>query len=137
MRERQCSGTLLLLFAVFGAWLSISSTAVGQTPRKRLFGHGQAPVLTYAPQPVLPCLARAARIEGDVRLAVVVGTDGAVKEIRLISGHLFLVSSAMESVKHWRYRPAEVAGQLVESIEMATVQFRLGEVRQVPLVAIP
>ena len=126
-----------MLFAVFGAWLSISSTAVGQTPRKRLFGHGQGPVSTYAPQPVLPCLARAARIEGDVRLAVVVGKDGAVMEIRLISGHPFLVSSAMESVKHWRYRPAKVAGQVVESIVMATVQFRLGEIRQVPLVAIP
>src|SRR6202047_3757332 len=72
LRERQCSGTLLMLFAVFCAWLSISSTAVGQTPHKRLFGHGQPSVLTYSPQPVLPCLARAARIEGDVRLALVV-----------------------------------------------------------------
>ena len=125
-----------MLFAVFGAWLSISSTAVGQTPRKRLFGHGQGPVSTYAPGPC-PCSARAARIEGDVRLAVVVGKDGAVMEIRLISGHPFLVSSAMESVKHWRYRPAKVAGQVVESIVMATVRFRLGEIGQVPLVAIP
>jgi hypothetical protein len=63
--------------------------------------------------------------------------DGSVKEIHFISGHPFLVASAIEAVKHWRYRPATVQKQIVESIVMEIVRFRLGEVTPVPLVAIP
>jgi TonB family protein len=77
----------------------------------------QPPLLWYSPpqlvsstRPIYPKLARAARIEGTVKLRVTVGTDGSVEQITLIRGHPFLVEAAIEAVKQWQYRPQVVQG---------------------------
>jgi TonB family protein len=70
--------------------------------------------------PLYPPLARAARIEGDVRLQAVVAEDGTVEKVQVVSGHPFLIAAVIGSVKQWRYQPlAESA--LIE----ITISFRL------------
>lgn len=54
-----------------------------------------------------------ARIEGVVRLDAVIGADGKVLELTLISGHPLLVPHVIKAVKQWRYRPVTTNGKPV------------------------
>ena len=53
--------------------------------------------------------------QGEVRLDVRVGTDGAVLDVRLrtSSGSPTLDRAAIDTVRRWRFRPASVDGQPV------------------------
>lgn len=80
----------------------------------------------FHPDPVYPQIARTARIEGVVELEGVVGIDGRIHDLKVKSGHPFLVKAAVDAVLTWRYTPATLNGDLVEVIAPITVTFRLG-----------
>jgi TonB family protein len=64
--------------------------------------------------PVYPAEARAAGIEGTVRLDAVIGKDGAVKDLQVMSGPAMLQQPSMDAVKQWVYRPYLLNGEPVE-----------------------
>ncbi len=66
------------------------------------------------PQPSYPEFARRAKIEGAVTLGVVIGADGAVKRIRVLSGDPEFAAGAVDAVRQWRYRPYVRDGQATE-----------------------
>ncbi len=55
--------------------------------------------------PTYPPLARAARLQGQVVLQAVIGKQGGIENLRVLSGHPMLVPAAIEAVRQWRYRP--------------------------------
>jgi TonB family protein len=57
-----------------------------------------------------PRLAHLAVIQGRVELAAVVSTDGAVKEVRTISGHPLLIEAARDSLRQWRFKNCPSSG---------------------------
>ena len=61
--------------------------------------------LVSSVRPVYPPLAQAARVQGVVLLQVQISKEGAVEDIRVISGHPLLNEAAIEAVKQWRYKP--------------------------------
>jgi protein TonB len=69
-----------------------------------------APSLLTKVDPVYPALARQARISGDVRLSALIGTDGHVQRIVVVSVHPLLIPAALEAVKQWVYAPIPAAG---------------------------
>ncbi len=75
--------------------------------------------------PVFPPLAIRMRVAGTVRLEGVIGTDGRIRELRVISGHPLLVQSAVDAVRQWLYRPTTLNGDAVEVICPINVTFRL------------
>lgn len=75
--------------------------------------------------PAYPALAKQARISGAVELVGVIGTDGRIQSLRVISGHFLLVKAAVDAVKQWRYEPTLLNGQPVEVIAPITVTFTL------------
>jgi TonB family protein len=76
--------------------------------------------------PRYPPLAQRARVEGDVLLEVVVGPTGDVIDVTVIRGLSHgLGEAAAEAVWKWKYRPATVDGQPVESTINVTVSFKL------------
>jgi TonB family protein len=62
-------------------------------------------------QPEYPPLAKAARIQGMVHASVVIDETGAVKDLRLISGHPMLAPAALEAIRKWKYKPFQVDGK--------------------------
>ncbi len=74
---------------------------------------------------VYPDVARQAGIEGTVRLKVIVGKDGTVRGVRVLSGEAVLARAAMEAVRKWRYQPTLVDGKPVNVVTTVTVEFRL------------
>ncbi len=87
----------------------------------------QAALLIFGPKPVYPPLARATRQQGRVRLQAIVGADGAIRNLRLISGPPLLVESALEAVGRWRYRPTILNGVPVEVTTEVEVNFTLSQ----------
>lgn len=73
--------------------------------------------------PVYPPLAKQARIQSTVRLEAQIATDGAVKMMRVISGHPLLVQAALDAVRQWRYEPAMLNGERVEVATTIDVTF--------------
>jgi TonB family protein len=57
-------------------------------------------------QPTYPELARRMNLAGVVKVEVVIGANGQVKNAKVIGGHPVLVESAMDAVKRWRYEPS-------------------------------
>jgi TonB family protein len=76
-------------------------------------------------EPVYPLDARQARLEGTVKLHVVVGANGEVESFHPISGPESLTHAAMLAVREWRYRPTLLNGKAVETQEDVTFVFRL------------
>jgi len=74
-----------------------------------------------------PPLARMARIQGVVRMEVLIGKDGSVQDIKVLSGHKLLVMSAVLAVSEWRYQPLLINEKPVEWETEVDVNFQLGE----------
>jgi protein TonB len=76
-------------------------------------------------QPNYPPLARQARIQGDVILQAEISKDGAIENLRVISGHPMLAPAAIDAVKQWRYKPYFLNGEPVAVETQITVKFSL------------
>lgn len=80
--------------------------------------------LIFSVNPQYPPAARSARVQGSVVMHAIIGTDGSVEQLRLISGNPLLVGAAMEAVRMWRYRPFLLDGKPVEGETDITVNFK-------------
>jgi len=76
-------------------------------------------------EPAYPKIAQAAHVSGSVILKAIIGKDGLIHELQLVSGHPLLVGSAMDAVKQWRYHPYLLSGEPVEVETTVTVTFSL------------
>jgi protein TonB len=76
-------------------------------------------------EPTYPEIAKRARISGVVELETVIGTDGHIREVRVLSGHPLLVQAALSAVRQWIYRPTLLNGVAVEVQGPVIVTFRL------------
>ena len=74
-------------------------------------------------QPAYPPLAKQARIQGVVILEAIIGKDGAVTEVKVISGHPLLQQAAIDAVSQWKYKPTLLNGEPVEVVTTVTVNF--------------
>jgi periplasmic protein TonB len=90
-------------------------------------GDVQAGKLLFGPKPAYPPLARATRTQGTVRIQAVIGRDGVIKSLELMSGPPLLVGVAMEAVRQWRYKPTLLNGEPVEVITVIDVNFTLSQ----------
>lgn len=81
----------------------------------------------YQPSPVYPPLAIAARIQGKVVLQAILGTDGRVQNLKVLSGNPWLAQAAVAAVKTWRYQPTLLDSEPVEVLTEIDVIFKLGE----------
>ena len=82
-------------------------------------------MLVHRVQPEYPAIARAAHISGRVQLRAIIGKDGAVRELQVISGNPLLVQAASAAVLQWRYRPTLLNGEPVEVETYITANFLL------------
>ena len=85
----------------------------------------QSAKLISQTMPQYPPLARQARVEGLVRLEAIIGEDGTIRKLRVVSGHPLLVPAALAAVTQWRYRPTLLNGQPVPVITQVEVRFTL------------
>jgi protein TonB len=78
-------------------------------------------------EPKYPPLAEGARIAGQVLLRAIIGKDGDIKELELLSGHPMLAPAAIAAVQQWRYRPFLLNGEPIEVETTVTVTFQIAQ----------
>jgi protein TonB len=95
--------------------------------RIRVGGNVQQARLVRQPKPIYPPLARQARIQGSVLFAAIIGKDGTIQNLQMVSGHPLLIPSAQQAVKQWVYQPTLLNGEPVEVITQIVVNFTLSQ----------
>jgi periplasmic protein TonB len=76
-------------------------------------------------EPVYPEDAERQRIEGVVKLHVIIDRNGNIQNVDQMTGPPLLVAAAANAVRQWRYKPTSLGGQPVEAGVDVTVVFRL------------
>lgn len=99
-------------------------TKVPEGPIRR-GGEVQEAMILRRVMPVYPVMARQARVQGTVKLLGVIGRDGTIQKLEVISGHPLLVREALSAVRQWVYRPTLLNGVAVEVIAPIEVHFTL------------
>jgi protein TonB len=123
-------GLLAIVVATGIALGASSATARAGTPdekpkRVRVAGNVMQQKLRYRVEPVYPEEARRNRIEGTVRLTLVIATDGSIQQIRVDEGHPLLAKTAVDAVRQWKYEQTFLNGEPVEVLTAVNVEFHL------------
>ncbi len=78
-------------------------------------------------QPIYPGTLLRQEIEGKVRLSFLIGTDGRVKSVKILSAShpRFAAAAEKQALRKWRFIPAMRDGQPVEQWQTITVSFNI------------
>jgi len=113
---------------VIGGIISSTPVAVPKVAVQRVRisqGVTQGMVLRRV-QPSYPQMAKIARVQGAVVLAAIIGKDGTIQNLHVVStASPLLNQAAIDAVKQWRYRPYILNGEPVEVDTTVTVNFTL------------
>lgn len=90
MRLRQCMGAAILLCAA-------AASTPGQEARRAI----------TKPTPRYPEMAKQLKLVGAVKVEIVIGPDGKVKNTNVVGGHPILVDATLVALKEWKYEPAK------------------------------
>ena len=114
---------------VLGGVIGVKAPPPPKVTPKRVMvgGNVQAARLVNKVQPLYPPLARQTRISGTVKLHAIIGKDGSVQQLQMVSGHPLLVQAALDAVKQWRYQPTLLNGEPVEVDTEIDVIFSLAQ----------
>jgi TonB family protein len=81
----------------------------------------KAPVVDSA----YPMLTGQTSVQGSVLMEALIAADGAVEDLRVLSGPTILVSAARDAVRQWRFKPYLQGGKPVETSARVTVNFTI------------
>ena len=130
MKLRAFAGSLLL--AVFGlggpAPMGAQQTkrpAQKRVTRIRLTGAQAHKLIKNEVPPLYPGEASKKRIQGTVRLHIIIGMTGLVNEINIVSGKPQLEAAAVDAVRQWQYNPSSYQGHAVEVETVVDIVFKL------------
>jgi periplasmic protein TonB len=72
-----------------------------------------------------PLLAQNMNVQGSVVLQAIIGADGIIENIHVLSGPPILAAAAQQAVREWRFKPVLQNGQPVETKANITVNFTI------------
>ena len=82
-------------------------------------------VVTSPVRPNYPLLARQMKVQGSVILLALIGKDGIIQNLRVMSGPHILAGAAEDAVRQWKFKPHMVSGEAVETQAKITVNFTI------------
>jgi periplasmic protein TonB len=81
--------------------------------------------VTHPVKPAYPLLARQMKVQGSVILQALIGRDGDIQGLHVVSGPPILAGAAQEAVKQWRFKPHYQGQEAVETQAKITVNFTI------------
>lgn len=84
-----------------------------------------ADVVTHSVTPGYPMLARQMKVQGSVILQAVIGRNGLIQELHVVSGPPILARAAQEAVRQWHFKPHYEDSEAVETQAKITVNFTI------------
>ena len=109
---------------VAAATTSAVSLTTNAAQHERL-SSGTFPALHQTVEATYPLLGQHMRVQGSVELQAVVGVDGVIQDLRVLSGPSILTAAAQQAVRQWRFKPYLQNGQPVETKARITVNFSI------------
>ncbi len=76
-------------------------------------------------EPNYPVLAKQMKVQGAVILQALIGKNGNIQDLHVLSGPAILSEAARQAVKQWHFKPYLLAGQAVETEARITVNFTI------------
>lgn len=116
MQPSRAALSVLVLVAVAG---------FGQEAPKKVSVSEALAAVTTKVSPEYPSMARQLKVEGRVDLEAVVGENGAVEQVNIVSGNPILTRPAAESLKRWKFKPFMADGKPVKALAPVIMNFKL------------
>lgn len=103
------------------------SSAVQDPQPIRVGGNIRTPRKRHDVHPTFPATMRDAGREGVVPMEAIIGRDGSVTSVRVLSAqvHPDFATAAVDAVRQWRFDPTLLNGAPVEVVMTVSVQFSL------------
>jgi len=92
----------------------LAQDAEGRPLRVRLPGAAISGLIIERAFPQYSTAAREKKLEGTVKVSAVIGTNGRVQDVTVISGPQEFHDSAVDTMKKWRFKPFMLEGRAVE-----------------------
>jgi TonB family protein len=86
---------------------------------------GTADVVSRSVRPDYPLLARQMKVQGSVILRALISKNGAIQDLRVLSGPPILASAAQDAVRQWHFKPHYEGSEAVETQAKITVNFTI------------
>jgi TonB family protein len=82
-------------------------------------------IVMHSVRPGYPMLARQMKVQGSVILQALIGRDGLIQDLRVVSGPPILATAAREAVRQWHFKPHYEGADAVETQAKITVNFTI------------
>jgi TonB family protein len=102
-------------------------TPPDQPPQKRRIHESSIDpaMLTRRVEPIYPSIPKQLHRSGKVELRAIIGIDGGIQSLEVVSGDPLFVDSALQAVRQWHYKPTYLNNQAVEIDTYITVIYTL------------
>jgi protein TonB len=106
---------------------SSSAPAASVTPaaQKVTMSANTTQAIEHSVDPSYPMLARQMKVQGAVVLQALIGSDGLIQDLKVVSGPGILASAAREAVRQWHFKPYLENGKAVDTQAQITVNFTI------------
>jgi TonB family protein len=84
-----------------------------------------APELRQSVDAIYPTLGDHSKVQGSVVLQAIVGADGTIENLHVVSGPAILITAAQQAVREWHFKPYLQNGRPVETKARITVNFSI------------
>ncbi|HEY4903303.1 MAG TPA: energy transducer TonB [Candidatus Sulfotelmatobacter sp.] len=81
--------------------------------------------VSHPVKPGYPLLARQMKVQGSVIMRALIGKDGMIQDLHVLSGPRILASAAQDAVRQWHFKPHYVGDEAVETQANITVNFTI------------
>ena len=118
MKSRQWTAWSVLI-------LAIGMSGFAQSELKKIsYAEAKAAVQSRV-QPEYPPMAKQLKVQGEVELEALVGEDGAVEKVNIVSGNAVLTKPAAEALKKWKFKPFTADGKPVKVLAPIRIGFSI------------
>jgi len=123
--SRARRAVLLLAVGFLAGLFQVRAIAQDSPQTVRVGGDVKPPLKVKNVDPVYPRLALSGKIQGVVILEATIGTDGKVKDVKVVKSLKLLDDAAVTAVREWEYKPTVINGHPVQVIMTIPVNFTL------------
>lgn len=122
-------GNLQESISVSASRMPAAAPGAGVPAPVRVGGSVRVPQKVYDVKPIYPQSMREAGLAGVVPIEAVIGRDGTVTSVRVLSAqaHPDLAVAATDAVRKWRFTPTLLNGVAVDVSMTVTVKFSLSD----------
>jgi len=97
----------------------------GQDAVKKISRAEAVQAATSKVQPEYPPIAKQLKVEGVVELEALIGENGKVEKVTIVSGNAMLTHAGADALKQWKFTPFTEDGKPIKVLAPMTFAFKM------------